>query len=178
MESWHAKGCQQLLQSAQQQQQPLDLSTPFRPAALLNALEQQACREAGVALGQLKLASYWGSGGGSRVANMGASKPPFTVLASGLLLQGALFDGYSLQPVQQVRCFCALGVRWLLVSVCVALAAANLFETAYLTTRLASFLKFFCLDVCTVSLSPLRAPVLSLSVCSTPRWSRLCLPSA
>jgi len=75
-------------------QQPLDLSTPFRPAALLNALEQAACRAAGVALGQLQLASCWqgaGQAGGGLV-----------VPVTGLLLQGALFDGYSLTAVQQV----------------------------------------------------------------------------
>lgn len=79
-------------------QQPLDLSVPFRPAALLNALEQQACREAGVALGQLQLASCWPG-----ASSMPGGRPGgFAVQVTGLLLQGALFDGYVLQPVQEV----------------------------------------------------------------------------
>jgi hypothetical protein len=79
-------------------QQPLDLSVPFRPAALLNALEQQACREAGVALGQLQLTSCWPG-----ASSMPGGRPGgFAVQVTGLLLQGALFDGYVLQPVQEV----------------------------------------------------------------------------
>jgi hypothetical protein len=79
-------------------QQPLDLSLPFRPAALLNALEQQACREAGVALGQLQLASCWPGASSMHGGRQGG----FAVQVMGLLLQGALFDGYMLQPVQEV----------------------------------------------------------------------------
>lgn len=79
-------------------QQPLDLSTPFRAAALLNALEQAACRAAGVALGQLQLASCWP---GASLA--GGGRGGLVVPVTGLLLQGALFDGYSLTAVQQVR---------------------------------------------------------------------------
>lgn len=89
MEAWHTQV------AGLSPQQALDLSTPFRPAALLNALEQQACRTAGVALGQLQLASCWPG------ASYGG-KGGFLVQVTGLLLQGALFDGYSLQPVQQV----------------------------------------------------------------------------
>lgn len=95
MEAWHALAPQAALHTLQ----PLDLSTAFRPAALLNALEQQACREARVALGELQLASCWP---GASLA--GAGQPGrLRVAVTGLLLQGALFDGYSLQPVQQVR---------------------------------------------------------------------------
>jgi hypothetical protein len=90
LEAWHNQG------AGLSPQQPLDLSTPFRPAALLNALEQQACRTAGVALGLLELASCWP---GARHVD---GKGGFAVQVTGVLLQGALFDGYSLQPVQQV----------------------------------------------------------------------------
>lgn len=82
----------------------LELSTPFRPAALLNALEQQACRTAGVALGQLQLASCWAGASlsSSGLAGSVGGKGGFSVGVTGLLLQGALFDGFTLQPVQQV----------------------------------------------------------------------------
>jgi hypothetical protein len=90
MEAWQAQG------AGLPPQQPLDLSIPFRPAALLNAFEQQACRTAGAALGQLQLASCWPG------ASHAGGKGGFAVQVTGLLLQGALFDGYSLQPVQQV----------------------------------------------------------------------------
>lgn len=93
MEAWQAQGA-----AAISSQAPLDLSKQFRPAALLSALEQQACRSTGVALGQLQLASCWP---GASLAGAGQAGG-FVVRVTGLLLQGALFDGYTLQPVQQV----------------------------------------------------------------------------
>lgn len=95
VEAWQAQGPQAALSP----KQPLDLGTLFRPAALLNALEQQACRAAGVALGQLQLVSCWPGASLPHAGQPGR----LAVQVAGLLLQGALFDGYSLQPVQQVR---------------------------------------------------------------------------
>lgn len=94
VEAWEAQGPQ----AAANPPQPLDLGTLFRPAALLSALEQQACRAAGVALGQLQLASCWPGAGLGHAGQAGR----FQVQVAGLLLQGTLFDGYCLTPVQQV----------------------------------------------------------------------------
>jgi hypothetical protein len=101
IEAWHSlsQGPAGLLGSLAalppgQQQQQLDLSQPFRPGALLSALSQQAARQAGVALGQLQLVACWR---GARLADGSGLAVPVT----GLLLQGALFDGTGLQPVQQ-----------------------------------------------------------------------------
>jgi hypothetical protein len=90
--------------------QALDLSTAFRPGALLSALAQQAARQAGVALGQLQLVACWSRGGGGATAHaspapvavLGDGASPLEVPVTGLLVQGALFDGGRLTPVQQV----------------------------------------------------------------------------
>lgn len=78
------------------ERQPLQLAALFRPAALLDALRQQAARAAGLPLAALRLISCW----------PGGRLPPACPLAlhaAGLQLQGALFDGRALAPAWQVR---------------------------------------------------------------------------
>lgn len=82
---------------------PLDLGQLFRPGAFLNALRQQAARNAGLPLGGLKLVSSWRPGG--RLPG----SCPLAVHVGGLLLQGALFDGHGLSPAWQV----SAGLLWL-----------------------------------------------------------------
>lgn len=74
---------------------PLDLHQLFRPAALLNALRQQAARTSGAALDALRLA-----------ATCDVRRLPTGVLAvplAGVMLQGAAFDGERLSALMQVR---------------------------------------------------------------------------
>jgi dynein heavy chain 2 len=87
LEQWSAR-CQAgaLLASG-----PLDLSQLLPPRALLNALRQQAARQLGASMDQLRLAVAWeGRRLGSAAAQM---------QVGGLLIQGAAFDGARLAPV-------------------------------------------------------------------------------
>ena len=66
------------------------LANLFRPHVFLNALRQQAARAQRVSMDTLKLATFWGGG---QAKGEGAAH------ITGLLVQGATFDGTRLSPV-------------------------------------------------------------------------------
>ncbi len=89
MEQWAARSqAGSLLGSG-----PLDLSQLFRPRALVNALRQQTARQLGVSMDQLKLVTAWDA------RRLASSSPAVHMQVSGLLIQGAAFDGTRLAPV-------------------------------------------------------------------------------
>jgi dynein heavy chain 2 len=67
---------------------PLDLSDLLHPGTFLNALRQETSRAAGAPLDSLKLVSAWEK---QRLS------APLKVCVRGLLLQGAVFDGRTLE---------------------------------------------------------------------------------
>jgi hypothetical protein len=80
---------------------PLHLGELFRPGALLQALRQAAARSSGLALDGLRLVT---------TCDPRRLPPqcPLQVAVTGLVIQGASFDGTRLTPLQQVA---SLGTR-------------------------------------------------------------------
>jgi dynein heavy chain 2 len=71
-----------------------NLSHMFHASSFLNALRQQASRELNVSVDQLKLCSAWGR------QTLRTSRS-MQVTINGIMIEGALFDGRSLQDCQQ-----------------------------------------------------------------------------
>ena len=77
---------------------PLDLSELFNPAVFLNAFRQQTARRIGVSMDGLQLASSWQRDDLKRRVKQRAQ----VVEISGLLIQGASFDGKALAEADEV----------------------------------------------------------------------------
>ena len=111
IEGWHQRCAAGSLLSA-----VVDLSQLFHPHTFLNALRQQSARALGAPMDTLKLATCWNSN------RLQASAATLTAQLGGLLVQGALFDGIKLNPVDQVRApsvpYCLHRASELLIAVC------------------------------------------------------------
>mmetsp|Transcript_9476 Transcript_9476/g.27062 ORF Transcript_9476/g.27062 Transcript_9476/m.27062 type:complete len:1740 (-) Transcript_9476:175-5394(-) len=84
VEQWLLKAQQGQLLGA-----PLDLGNLFNPITFLNALRQQSARQLGTSVDNLRLVTCWDT---SRL------RSPVMASVSGLLIQGATFDGARISP--------------------------------------------------------------------------------